>query len=381
MNLPDILQEAIEQEAKLHKSNVLASATQELSHRYRDEKRRDEVVSKKQYFMESSAQRMAYILSRMPATFQAVRQALDETHKRLGQTFNSALDIGAGPGTVMWALYDLFPSLHEITMLEQDQALITLGKKLASRGSSALLRNAKWVQADVLKQESFPARDLVVISYSMGEWPEETRALVLDKLWHAAGKALLIIEPGTMAGFDVICKVRQQLIDKGAFMVAPCPHTLACPMPADDWCHFSVRVERSRMHKQAKSGSLGYEDEKFSYVAVAKTQAEEACKNNLNDLGEREAADGVVCDEVVVNTTAEEQNASDAPRSRSNRSSYSCMLPELPDARILRHPLKRSGHVSFTLCTKDQGIIKKTVSRKEGELYKEARDLEWGDSF
>jgi 7,8-dihydro-6-hydroxymethylpterin-pyrophosphokinase len=56
----------------------------------------------------------------------------------------------------------------------------------------------------------------------------------------------------------------------------------------------------------------------------------ETCKNNLNDLSEQEAADGVVCDKVVVNnTTAEEQNGSDEPRSRSNRSNYSCMLPKV----------------------------------------------------
>jgi ubiquinone/menaquinone biosynthesis C-methylase UbiE len=40
--------------------------------------------------------------------------------------------------------------------------------------------------------------------------------------------------------------------------------------------------------------------------------------------------------EVCKNTTAEEQNASDAPRSRSNRLSYSCTLPKsTPDASLL----------------------------------------------
>jgi chromate reductase, NAD(P)H dehydrogenase (quinone) len=68
-------------------------------------------------------------------------------------------------------------------------------------------------------------------------------------------------------------------------------------------------------------------------------QAKEACKNNLNDLSEREAADGVVCYEVVVNTTSEEQNASDAPRSRSNRSSYSCMLPKVTVVDLKDYPI------------------------------------------
>jgi len=30
------------------------------------------------------------------------------------------------------------------------------------------------------------------------------------------------------------------------------------------------------------------------------------------------------------------------------------------------------------LCTKDQGLINKIISRRDGELYKRARHLEWG---
>ena len=46
--------------------------------------------------------------------------------------------------------------------------------------------------------------------------------------------------------------------------------------------------------------------------------------------------------------------------------------------RIVRHPEKHSGHLRLDLCTAE-GMKRETLSRKHGELYKQARHLEWGD--
>src|SRR5262249_25331226 len=138
---------------------------------------------------------------------------------------------------------------------------------------------------------------------------------------------LLVIEPGTPVGFERIRMIRRQLIEWGACMVAPCPHTLRCPMEGGDWCHFAARVERTSLHRKLKGGTLGYEDEKYSYVAVSK----EPCP--------------------------------------------------LPTARILSEPSRHSGHVTLKLCTRDEWIQHPILSRKQGDRYKQAKKASWGDSF
>lgn len=327
MNLPESLKLAIEKEMRSLNSETLFKASQEVTNRYRDQNLRRQILNKQERFLATDAHRMAYVLARMPATFAAIQYVLNEIKVRLGSGFNSILDLGAGPGTALWAISEIFPDIRIITMLEQDQGLINLGKKLSSHSESILHKQALWMQKNIMLQETFPENDLSIVSYSMGEWPQEKLSEIVKKLWASTKQALVIIEPGTMQGFDVIRKVRQQLIDEGANMIAPCPHTLKCPMPENDWCHFSTRIQRSSLHKHVKGGSLGYEDEKFSYVAVSKVPV------------------------------------------------------PLPEARILRHPSKHSGHISFSLCTKDHGLENKTISRRNGELYKLARDLEWGDTL
>jgi ribosomal protein RSM22 (predicted rRNA methylase) len=94
---------------------------------------------------------------------------------------------------------------------------------------------------------------------------------------------------------------------------------------AGDWCHFAQRVERTSQHRQLKGGELGYEDEKFSYFVAGK---------------------------------------SDSPLSGS---------------RIVRHPLKHSGHVQLMLCTAEGQIANRTVTRSSKEAYRRARKAEWGD--
>lgn len=96
-----------------------------------------------------------------------------------------------------------------------------------------------------------------------------------------------------------------------------------------DWCHFAARVNRSALHRRLKEGQLGYEDEKYSYVAAAATGH----------------------------------------------------LARPASGRIVRHPVFRKGIVSLQVCSRDDGLGPRLVSKRQGPAYRQARDAEWGDAW
>ena len=113
----------------------------------------------------------------------------------------------------------------------------------------------------------------MVASYVAGEIADGDLARFTRALWAATARALVVIEPGTPAGYARIMTMRGELIAAGAHVAAPCPHARACPLPAPDWCHFAQRLPRSRDHLRVKGAEVPFEDEKFSYVVVSRGTA------------------------------------------------------------------------------------------------------------
>jgi ribosomal protein RSM22 (predicted rRNA methylase) len=238
----------------------------------------------------------------------------------------SLLDLGAGPGTAGWAALEVFDEVHQITLVEQDEGWIQTGKSLARAGGNVLLAHADWVHANMRAVTSFPAHDLVISSYALGELAPKVSREIVQAAWAAVCTAMVIIEPGTMRGFELVRVLRDDLIALGGHVIAPCPHQAACPMPTNDWCHFAQRFARSALHRRLKAGTLGYEDEKFSYIVASKH------------------------------------------------------LDKPVSARVLRHPLRHAGHTRIRLCTGD-GLQTITVTRSANERWQRARKIAWGDQW
>nr|GMD01543.1 rsm22-cox11 tandem protein 2, mitochondrial-like [Ipomoea batatas] len=249
---------------------------------------------------------IAYVASRMPAVYSALYRVLSEVRRRVPD-FSPAkvLDFGAGTGSAFWAMREVWPrSLQKVNLVEPSQSMQRAGQGL-TRGLKNLPLIHSYSSLQALSQnikKSNRQHDLVIASYVLGEIPSlKDRITVVRQLWELTGDILVLVEPGTPQGSNIISQVRSHILwmerrrchklkessDKsckalttlksGAFIVAPCPHDGPCPLEkSGKYCHFVQRLERTtsqRAYKRSNGGSLrGFEDEKFSYVVFRRGQ-------------------------------------------------------------------------------------------------------------
>ncbi len=318
MQLPIELQEAIGALTETLSTRDLREAREKISADYR-------TGAPSARAFQDSNQLFSYLVTRMPATYAANAMVFQAIRERLPQfQCHTLLDLGAGPGTASWAALEIFAELEELHLIEREQSAIEIGKKLSA--NKPVLERAKWQCASLNGKWPIESADLAVLSYVFAEMDREESVSLLSRLFEKNISLVAILEPGTPKGFERIRFFREIALQKGAQIIAPCPHRFTCPMQGNDWCHFPARVERTRLHRQLKQGSLGYEDEKYSYVVYAKPNF---------------------------------------------------VLTPIK-ARITRFPQKGSGFVRLPLCAENGKLQEITVTRSDTENYRLARDSEWG---
>jgi ribosomal protein RSM22 (predicted rRNA methylase) len=214
-----------------------------------------------------------YALMRMPATAAAVEAALAALVERLPDFQpQSVLDVGAGPGTASLVIADIWPEAG-LTLCDAHAGFLALARRLMAEDAPELHERAHFIEADLTQTGSLlPPADLVIASYALTELGDDDYRKVAERLLAAAQNALVLVEPGRPRDYARLMAFRRSAIDSGAQLVAPCPHEVACPLSGEDWCHFSARLPRSRNHMRLKNASLGYEDEKYSYLVLARPE-------------------------------------------------------------------------------------------------------------
>lgn len=273
----------------------------------------------------SEADALAYAGARMPATYAAVIACLNALCAvRPDFAPATLLDVGAGPGTASWAAAQAFETLQRFTLLDANPALRNLALQLTEvthlPAIDYRLGDAGKALADA------PEAALVIASYVINELSDTARATFADALWRKTTDTLLVVEPGTPAGYARIVALRDRLIAQGARVIAPCPHEAACPLTAPDWCHFVQRLPRSKLHLQLKAADVPFEDEKFSYVALTRAA-----------------------------------------------------LPQRP-ARVLAQPEQTKAAITAKLCTPAGKLELAVAPRRDKPAYARFRRLDWGDT-
>lgn len=263
--LPPALSAALDTRARGLSRNDAAKRSAAISQTYRGGGGSVEI--------KTEADALAYALARMPATYAAVTACLNALTEIIPDFAPaSLLDCGAGPGTATWAATQAFESLRDVTLLDANPALRALALGLSGEIAQPLRYELGDILGTLAKADT---AEFVVASYMIGEISDAKRPALTDALWAKTQDTLLVVEPGTPAGYARILALRARLIAQGAHVVAPCPHDDACPLRSPDWCHFVQRLPRSRAHMALKSAEVPFEDEKFSYVALSRTLLEQ----------------------------------------------------------------------------------------------------------
>lgn len=309
MHLPVAIREKTEEMALRVPRAVLMRAAERLSAQYRERQ------STRQVDLGAEELVAAYLVTRFPATYAAAFAVFEECRARLAGEVASVVDLGAGCGAAAMAARAVFGAAA-VELIESNVAMMAAGRELLPEGV--------WRRGS-LGESAIPAADLVIANYALGELREGDRERVVERAWKAA-RVLVVVEAGSSAGFAVVRGIRDRLLGEGARMIAPCPGEASCPVAEGDWCHFGARLERSALHRQAKQGTLSYEDEKYSYVVLAK--------------GEGARAAG----------------------------------------RVIRRPVHQPGLVELMVCDGAK-VVREQVRKKDKEKFRAARHAAWGGEW
>ncbi len=316
MNLPLSIKNKIESKLENIDLTQLKKVSFELSNRYLNKSGKGDPL------IINELDALVYASIRMPATYGVCYEVLEHVKEFFDFDIDDVVDIGSGTGSASFASFDIFRP-KKIMCLETNPFMRKVGEYLFK--DEEINDAASYIEFD-LNDGLNTCGDLLVSSFVLNELSQSDREKAIIDMFNHTNKVLVIIEPGTPKGFQIIKEVRKILLDKGGYIIAPCPHMNKCPIEENDWCHFSSRISRSKLHKLLKEGDAPFEDEKYSYIAISKLECHRA------------------------------------------------------ENRVMRHPIINKGFVNLEVCSSD-GYKKVTITRKEKDKYKMAKKLKVGDTF
>ncbi len=269
-------------------------------------------------------QALSYVASRMNETSIIVDKVLKTIFQVVDKSeVESVLDLGSGTGSVLWALENFFSNIN-ITAVEREKCMQKYAKVLCK----SLNLNIEYVLQDVLSKETnnLSNCDLVIESFMLNEMAEKDSYKALDLMINKANKYILLVEPGTPKSYQKMMQIRDCVVAKNLKVLLPCTHCKKCPL-INDYCNFTVRLNRSKFLKNIKGGALGYEDEKYFYLLLSKQDIK-----NVENM-------------------------------------------------VIRKPIVRKSCIDLKLCNNGGKVNNITITKKDKENYSKAKKIKHGDIF
>ncbi|KAK6467784.1 methyltransferase-like protein 17 [Huso huso] len=283
---------------------------------------------------------LIYLAARLDGGYAAVSRALHEIKKRVPDFApQTLLDFGSGTGTVAWAAHTMWgQSLREYVCVDSSASMNKLADLLLRGGSETQDPHIGGVYFRQFLPVSPKVQfDLVVSAFSLSELPSASERLSsIQTLWRKTSNFLVLIENGTKEGHSILMEARD-IILKGEDKVthdprrgsvfAPCPHDAPCPKLSEKIqlpCNFPQAYRPLQLRWNTDRSF-----EKFSFVILQRGSGDET--------------------------------------------------NQWP--RIVQPVLRRVRHVHCHLCSAD-GTLQHavvTTSKHTRDLYRCARNSEWGD--
>ncbi|MCB0368992.1 MAG: hypothetical protein KDD45_05935, partial [Bdellovibrionales bacterium] len=184
--------------------------------------------------------------------------------------FSKVIDYGAGLGTSSWCFYNETQS-QQIFQFERENRFKNFWQQ----------NSFHWIaqQEDVFKK--ITPSTLGIFSYSLTEIPKAMK--LLEKFNH-----LVIIEPSLHDDGRRLMGLRDDLINRGFKILAPCVHQNSCPLlthSKKDWCHDRIHFNKPEWLKNIeKHLPIKNDTLTFSYLIASKNppiQSQQSMQPNL----------------------------------------------------------------------------------------------------
>lgn len=318
------------------------------------ERYRDKRSSGKDLEIQDQGEAGAYLAWRWPVTAMVIHEVMGRL-KEVWPDFSpkSVMDLGAGPAVSTLPVALHFSEIEDYLLWEEQSTMVEAGNLVLNemKGRLPTAMKIHWRKGDFLKTD-LPASELILASYAVNELSNMETKRFCRSLADSAARAVVLIVPGTPEHFKALTSIRNDLLEQGFSIVAPCTFTGPCKMEGkEDWCHFFVRVQRSKLLRQLKSAELSYEDEKFSYLILRRDEPS-------------------ALDFAMQDPTGGNQSVDNFKGSKNEI---------VAAARIIRHPIINKGYREVSLC-QSRGITNVRFTKgRHKEIYRELKRKGWGD--